>query len=192
MPVFVPVLLGSSRIGRRSGHVANFIFNALRERQGAATELFDLAEYEFPLMVQRFEDMLEPPVLLAKLRQGLRGADGLIIVAPEYKNGYPGVLKNALDYFEAGILNRKPVGIATVSSGGFGGLNCLAQLRLVCLAMGGLPIPAAFPVSRVKEKSNETGRLVDESLAPKLGKFLDELIWFTEALANHAQTRSTA
>ena len=98
MPVFVPVLLGSSRIGRRSGHVANFIINTLREKQGAATELFDLAEYEFPLMVQRFEDMLEPPVLLAKLRQGLRGADGLIIVAPEYKNGYPGVLKNALDY----------------------------------------------------------------------------------------------
>ena len=192
MPVYVPVLLGSSRVGRRSGHVANFIVNALHERQGAATELFDLAEYEFPLMAQRFEDMLEPPVLLAKLRQGLRGADGLIIVAPEYKNGYPGVLKNALDYFEAGILNRKPVGIATVSSGGFGGINCLAQLRLVCLAMGGLPIPAAFPVSRVKEAFSETGELVDEGLTRKLGKFLDELIWFTEALATHSRIEPTA
>lgn len=156
------------------------------------TKLLDLADYDFPLMEQRFEDMLEPPPGLSKLRQQLCKADGLIIVSPEYKNSYPGVLKNALDYFEAGILNRKPVGIATVSSGGFGGINCLAQLRLVCLAMGGVPIPAAFPVSRVKEAFGETGELVDQGLTPKLGKFLDELIWYTEALATHSRTKPTS
>jgi len=133
------------------------------------------------------EDTLDPPPQLSRLHHQLCKADGLIIVAPEYKNGYPGVLKNALDYFEAGILNHKPVGIATVSSGGFGGLNCLAQLRLVCLAMGGVPIPAAFPVSRVKKAFSETGELLDEGLTTKLGKFIDELIWYTEALSNHRQ-----
>ncbi len=189
MQVYAPVLLGSCRIGRRSGHVADLIVRTLRVRTGVATELFDLAEYEFPLMKQRLEEMHEPPALLARLRQQLCEADGLIIVAPEYKNGYPGVLKNALDYLEAGILSRKPVGIATVSSGGFGGLNCLAQLRLVCLAMGGLPIPATFPVSRVQEAFSETGELVDKGLTPKLGKFIDELIWYTEALAIHGQTQ---
>ena len=82
-----------------------------------------------------------------------------MIVAPEYKNGYPGSLKNAFDYLPAGILRRTPVGIVTVSSGGFGGLNCLAQLRLVCLAMGGVPIPVALPVSRVDEAFDEPVRL---------------------------------
>lgn len=188
----MPVLLGSSRIGRRSGHVANFIVSALRDREGVATELLDLAEYEFPLMVQRFEDLREPPPNLEKFRRQLVAADGLMIVSPEYKNGYPGVLKNALDYMEAGIFTRKPVGIATVSSGGFGGLNCLAQLRLVCLAMGGLPIPATFPVSRVKDALSDTGTLVDERLTPKLKTFIDEFLWYTEALKNYGQTKSPA
>ena len=106
-----------------------------------------------------------------------------MIVAPEYKNGYPGSLKNAFDYLPAGILRRKPIGIVTVSSGGFGGLNCLAQLRLVCLAMGGVPIPVAFPVSRVDEAFDEPGALRDPKLAARVGPFLDELIWYTRALA---------
>ena len=46
-------------------------------------------------------------------------ADALIIVAPEYNNGYPGVLKNALDYLLPEY-ERKPIGIVTVSAGGFG------------------------------------------------------------------------
>ena len=66
-----------------------------------------------------------------------------MIIAPEYKNGYPGSLKNALDYLRPEVFRRKPIGIVTVSAGGFGGINCLAQLRLVCLAMGEVPIPTS-------------------------------------------------
>ena len=107
-----------------------------------------------------------------------------MIVAPEYKNGYPGSLKNAIDYLEAGILRRKPIGIVTVSSGGFGGLNCLAQLRLVCLALGGVPIPVTLPVSKVDEAFDELGSLRDPKLAARVSPFLDELIWYTLALAH--------
>ena len=105
-----------------------------------------------------------------------------MIVAPEYKNGYPGSLKNAFDYLEAGILRRKPIGIVTVSSGGFGGLNCLAQLRLVCLALGGVPIPVTLPVSRVEDALDEQGGLRDPKFAAQASTFLDELVWYTEAL----------
>src|SRR5262249_15685271 len=101
----------------------------------------------------------------------------------EYKNGYPGALKNAFDFLNPGVFRRKPIGIITVSSGGFGGLNCLAQLRLICLAMGGGPIPAALPGSRVDEGFDEQGALRDEKLAARVGPFLDELLWYTKALA---------
>ena len=131
---------------------------------------------------------VRPPGAI-ELSTKLTRADGLLIVAPEYKNGYPGSLKNALDYLEAGILRRKPIGIVTVSSGGFGGLNCLAQLRLVCLAMGGVPIPATLPVSRVDEAFDERGGLRDPKLAARLGPFLDELIWYTLALARQRAAR---
>ena len=75
------------------------------------------------------------------------------------------------------------IGIVTVSSGPFGGLSCLAQLRLVCLAMGGVPIPVVFPVSSVESAFDEAGIPLDSRLEDRRRQFLDELIWYTRALA---------
>jgi NAD(P)H-dependent FMN reductase len=179
----IPVLLGTIRAGRRSGDVARLVRDELGRRDGITTHLIDLAEYDFPVMRERLSQAERPPGGLREFSAALARADGLAIVAPEYKNGYPGALKNAFDYLDAGILRRKPIGIATVSSGGFGGLNCLAQLRLVCLAMGGVPIPVPFAVSRVNEAFDEQGQPRDPGLAARLGPFLDELIWYTRATA---------
>jgi NAD(P)H-dependent FMN reductase len=181
----IPVLLGTSRVGRRSAHVARLLLGEVESRGGIDTELIDLADLDLPVMRYRLGDTDSPPSGLIELSTKLTRADSLLIIAPEYKNGYPGSLKNALDYLRPGIFRRKPIGIVTVSSGGFGGLNCLAQLRLVCLAMGGVPIPAAFPVSRVDEGFDEQGGLRDPRLAARLGPFLDELVWYTQALLRH-------
>ena len=132
----IPVLLGTIRAGRRSAHVARLILGRLEGRDEVATALIDLADLDLPVMRHRLGESDAPPPGAVGLSEQLSRADGLVIVAPEYKNGYPGSLKNAFDYLPAGILRRKPIGIVTLSSGGFGGLNCLAQLRLICLAMG--------------------------------------------------------
>jgi NAD(P)H-dependent FMN reductase len=179
----IPVFLGTSRVGRRSAHVARMLLGELENRGGIDTELIDLADLDLPIMRHRLGETECTPPGAVDLSTKFTRSDGMLIVAPEYKNGYPGSLKNAFDYLEAGILRRKPIGIVTVSSGGFGGLNCLAQLRLVCLAMGGVPIPASLPVSRVNEAFDESGGLRDPKLAARLGPFLDELIWYTQALA---------
>ena len=109
-------------------------------------------------------------------------ADSLIIVSPEYNNGYPGVLKNALDYLLPEY-ERKPVGIVTVSAGGFGGINCLAQLRLVTIGMGAVPIPENLSVSRVHDSFQEDGTPNDAAYEKRAAAFLDEVLWFTEAIA---------
>jgi NAD(P)H-dependent FMN reductase len=179
----IPVLLGTIRSGRRSAHVARLLLGRVEGRGEVRTALIDLADLDLPVMRHRLGEAVDAPSGALALSEELGRADGLLIVAPEYKNGYPGSLKNAFDYLPAGILRRKPVGIATVSSGGFGGFNCLAQLRLVCLAMGGVPIPVALPVSRVDEAFDEGGGLHDPKLAPRAGPFLDELVWYTRALA---------
>jgi NAD(P)H-dependent FMN reductase len=149
------------------------------------SQLIDLAVLDLPVMRQRLGDTESSPLGAIDLCEKLTAADGLLIVAPEYKNGYPGALKNALDYLPAGILKRKPIGIVTVSSGGFGGLNCLAQLRLVCLAMGGIPIPVTLPISHVDETVDQEGGVRDPKLAARIGPFLDELVWYAEALLEH-------
>ncbi len=184
MKLYIPVLLGTTRTERHSVRVARFIVKKLGEYEKVKTELMDLADYDIPPLEQRLDQMPHPPSGLRAFSDSLRRADGLLIVAPEYKNAYPGVLKNAFDYLERDVFRRKPIGICTVSSGRFGGINCLTQLRLVCLAMGGLPVPAKFPISKVQEVFDADGNPRDPSLEKKLDTFLGELQWYTEAVVN--------
>jgi NAD(P)H-dependent FMN reductase len=157
MKLYIPVLLGSIRVGRQSVHVANLVFNRLGDHTNVRTELLDLADYPFPALEYRMDQSKDPPTGLAEFSNNLIRANGILIVAPEYKNGYPGSLKNALDYLEAGAFRYTPIGICTVSSGGFGGLYCLSQLRMVCSALGGIAIPGMFSVSWVQDAFDRNG-----------------------------------
>ncbi|QEH38545.1 FMN-dependent NADPH-azoreductase [Aquisphaera giovannonii] len=179
----LPVLVGSVREGRRSIHVARHVGDALARREGIEAGLIDLSEFDLPILIERPQQADRPPPGYEPFQSRLRAADGLVIVSPEYKGGIPGVLKNALDHLEPGVFRRRPIGIVTVSAGGLGGVGCLAQLRQVCLSMGGLPIPVALPVSEVEALFDERGDAVDDRLARRLGPFLDELIWYVGATA---------
>ena len=149
---------------------------------GVTSPLLDLSELDFPIMERRLADMADPPPGLGQFSATIAAADALMIVTPEYKNGYPGSLKNALDYLVAGILRRKPVAICTVSSGGFGGINCLAQLRLVILAMGGLPIPEALPISNVRSVFAANGTLLKPGFDADARSLVTNLCWYARRL----------
>jgi NAD(P)H-dependent FMN reductase len=144
-------------------------------------EILDLAEYELPMIEERLRFRDDPPRQALEFSGKLSRADALVIVTPEYNNSYPGVLKNCLDYFKHEY-TRKPVGIVTVSVADFGGVNCLAQLRLVTLAMSAFPIPASLPIPKIEERLSEDGTPIDNVLIAKAEIFLNELIWFTEAI----------
>jgi NAD(P)H-dependent FMN reductase len=154
----------------------------MRRREQIETELLDLLEYDFPIMEERLRFTETPPPGLREFGDKIARADALVIVTPEYNNGYPGVLKNALDYLLPEY-QRKPIAIVTVSAGGFGGINCLAQLRLVALGMGAIPIPASLPVSRVQDSFDDEGNPLDASYEKRAASFIDEVLWFAEAIA---------
>jgi len=182
-PLNIPIVLGSIRIGRKSRTVALFIHSRMAGDPRFISDFLDLGEHHFPMMEERLSEMAVPPPGLQEFSKKLEEADGPLIVSPEYKGGIPGVLKNAFDYLKPGILRRKPVGVCTVSAGGFGGLNCLTQLRLTILALGGLPIPDSLPVSRVEDFFDETGQPRDQKWPIQLNRFLDELLFYSGALA---------
>ena len=183
MPSFyIPVILGSTRRGRQSPKVARFIAERMRRSGKIETEILDLLEYNFPMMEERLRLRDDPPPRLREFAQRISRADAVIIVSPEYNSGYPGVLKNALDYLLPEF-KRKPIGIVTVSGGSFGGLSCLAQLRQVTLALGAFPIPASLPVSRVQDSFDEAGNPRDPAYEKRAESFLSELLWFAEAVA---------
>ena len=191
MAYYIPILVGSTRRERQSIKVARFVLARLQARKGVATELLDLLEYNFPIMEERLHRRDDPPPRLREYGEKIGRADSLIIVTPEYNNGYPGVLKNALDYLLPEY-ERKPIGIVTVSAGGFGGINCLAQLRLVALGMGALPIPENLSVSRVHDTFNEDGTPNDPAYEKRAAAFLDEVLWFAEAITDRKAKEKAA
>lgn len=77
---------------------------------------------------------LDPlPNIVVSLKSAISGADGMIIVTPEYNYSVPGVLKNAIDWASrpgyASVLKDKPVFIASVSGGALGGVRAQAHLK---------------------------------------------------------------
>lgn len=66
------------------------------------------------------------PEAVARLKDAIAAADGLLLATPEYNNGVPGVAKNAIDWLSrpasdiARVFGGKPVAIAGASPGGFG------------------------------------------------------------------------
>ena len=187
MKPYIPILLGTYRKGRQSLKVAQWILARMQDRDRLKTELIDLETYQLPILEERFDHMEQPPSNLQLFCERLSQADGVLIVAPEYKGSYPGILKNALDYLPSQAWQHKPVGICTVSASQFGGINCLAQLRLLSLALGGLPIPDPFPIPQVREMFDEQGQVRDVRLNAELDDFINALLWYTEALVNKRQ-----
>ncbi|MGH9388925.1 MAG: NADPH-dependent FMN reductase, partial [Vicinamibacteria bacterium] len=90
-PLSIPVILGTTRRGRMSAHVARFVTNELSKRPGVATELIDIAE--MPLPIDGAGDEIKDPAFSQKMEN----ADGLVVVAPEYNHSFPGLLKHVLD-----------------------------------------------------------------------------------------------
>jgi NAD(P)H-dependent FMN reductase len=187
----IPILLGSTRRNRESLKVARFVHRRTSERLNVRTELIDLLKLEIPMMEERIRFRDDSPPAATVLGRKISDSDSIMIVTPEYNNGYPGVLKNALDYLLPEY-KRKPFGIVTVSNGKFGGLNCLAQLRLVSLGMGAFPVPARFPVSKVQDSFDDDGNPLLPELEKQFTRFLDEFLWFTEAIVDRKKKEPIA
>jgi len=179
----IPIILGTTRKNNQSQNVAQYLHQKLSEFPNVNTQILDLGEAQFPILEERLEQMSEPPIVLTEWIKILKNATAIIIVAPEYKNAYPGSLKNFLDLLPAGIFRYKPIGISSISAGQYGGANCLAQLRLVCLSLAGLPIPDRLMISGVTQAFDENGDFKDEKTVLIADKFLKELLKYTQGLA---------
>src|SRR2546427_12252459 len=115
--LFIPVILGTVRQGRRSLSVARLRASELSRRPGIETELIDVAR--LPLRVDDAGEATKDPTFASQMNR----ADALVVVSPEYNHGYSGLLKHVLDSCLKEYVH-KAVGIVGVSAaprGGAGG-----------------------------------------------------------------------
>jgi NAD(P)H-dependent FMN reductase len=108
-------------------------------------------------------------------------ADALIIVAPEYNHGYPGLLKHVLDTNLKEYIH-KAVGICGVSAGPFGGTRVIQNLLPVMRELGLVTIFWDGNFSNVQNIFDESGTLLEEAYIRRLDKFLKELVWMAKVL----------
>jgi NAD(P)H-dependent FMN reductase len=174
-PLFIPVILGTSRRGRFSEHVASFVLGELGKRAGVETELVDIREINLPT-TDAGEDIKDPKFSATVMR-----ADALILVVPEYNHGYPGLLKHVLDTNLKEYIH-KAVGICGVSAGGLGGTRVIQNLLPVMRELGLVMIFWDGHFSGVQKLFDESGRILDSAYARRLEKFFKELIWMATVL----------
>lgn len=173
--MFIPVILGTSRQGRMSEHVANFVVGEVAQRDGIETQLIDIRNIPLPT-TDAGESIKDPQFSAAIMR-----ADALILVVPEYNHGYPGLLKHVLDTNLKEYIH-KAVGICGVSAGPFGGTRVIQNLLPVLRELGLVTIFWDGNFSNVQQLFDDSGKLLDEAYIQRLDKFLKELLWMAKVL----------
>jgi NAD(P)H-dependent FMN reductase len=175
-PVFVPVILGTSRQGRRSEPAAHFVFEEVSKREDMMTELIDIRKIR--LSIDDAGEALKDSEFSATVRR----ADGLILVVPEYNHSFPGLLKHVLDTNLEEYIH-KAVGVCGVSAGPFGGARMIQSLLPVLRELGLVTIFSDVYFGMAgKLFDPASGRITDPAYVGRLKKFVDELIWMARAL----------
>jgi NAD(P)H-dependent FMN reductase len=174
-PIFIPVILGTTRQGRASENVARFVLEEVAKREGVETLLVDIRE--IPLSTLDAGEAIKD----AKFSETVARADALVIVTPEYNHGYPGLLKHVLDTNLKEYIH-KAVGVCGVSAGGFGGTRVIENLLPVLRELGLVTIFWDGNFSSARKLFDANGKLLDQAYVKRMDQFLKELVWMAKVL----------
>lgn len=122
MKLKIGIILGSTRQGRVSPQVGEWVKGIADQRGDAEYEIVDIAEYKLPFLGEGTGD--EPG--LAAWNEKIANLDGFVFIVQEYNHSLTGALKNALDSAREPWFN-KAAGI--VSYGSTGGARAAEHLR---------------------------------------------------------------
>src|SRR6516162_7277628 len=123
-------------------------------------------------------DNQPPPTAVAQFRSQLLKSCGVIIAAPEYAHGVPGVLKNALDWLvSSGELYEKPVALFSASPRGSYAQASLTETLNVMMAR---VVPeACISVPLLGRNLDESGIIAEAEISSAVRSALAR---FTDAI----------
>jgi NAD(P)H-dependent FMN reductase len=190
MPLLMPVILGSVRSDRQGLKAARFIIRYL-ENRGHEAPLVDPLELKLPLLDRMYKEYPkgEAPETLERLAELFRRADAFVVVSGEYNHSIPPGLSNTLDHFLEEY-SWRPSAIVCYSGGRFGGVRAAMQLRAMLCELGMPSIPSLLPIPEIGKTLDPEGNPQQPWLDKSAGRFVDELVWYAEAL-RHQRTEGT-
>ncbi|BBK30423.1 FMN reductase [Allostella humosa] len=127
------------------------------------------------------------PAAVTAFKAAITGADGLLLVTPEYNNGIPGVFKNAIDWASrpasdiGRVFGGRPVAVIGASPGGFGTILAQNDWLPVLRTLGTRPWHGGrLMAAQAGKLFDAGGALVDEPMRGRLAQFMAGFVAFVE------------
>jgi chromate reductase len=144
---------------------------------------------DLPMYNQDNEGNLPPEV--ARFKDEVATADGVLIVTPEHNRSMPTVLKNAIDWgarpYGKSVWPGKPGFITGTSPGAISTALVQANLRTVMLGLGMTLLGGESYIQFKPNLVDDAGNVTDESTKTFLQGFVDRFATLVERLAPAAQ-----
>lgn len=155
------------------------LLRAAAELVPAGTEVEIASIAGIPLYDGDLESERGLPDAVTTLKERIAGADGLLLVTPEYNNSMPGVFKNAIDWLTRPakdiprVFGDKPVAIMGATPG-MGGTRLSQSAWLAVLHTLGTRTWSGkqLHVAGASQVFDAEGRLVDEKIKKLLSEFM--------------------
>lgn len=135
--------------------------------------LHDIPLYNYDVEIQGI------PESVARLKEVIAEADGLLIATPEYNNSVPGVTKNAIDWLSrppadiARVFRGKPVAVMGASPGRFGTVLAQDAWLSILRTLSTRPwFGERLGVSQAAEMFDANGQLVNDRARGLLRDFV--------------------
>src|SRR5512145_3435052 len=172
---------GSTRRGSLNSALLRVI--AAQMPQGAELRIESIAS--IPLYNADEEAKRGIPEPVARLKDLIAAADGLLLATPEYNNSLPGVAKNAIDWLSrppadiGRVFGGKRVAIAGASPGGFGTVLSQNAWLPVFKTLGAeLWSGGRLLVSRAGSVFDANGDITDAATRDSVAKFVEGFVAF--------------
>ena len=154
--------------------------------EGATLEIFELDG--IPGFNQ--DDEQNPPAKVVELKKGVRAADALLFVTPEYNYSVPGVLKNAIDWasrpYGDNAWEGKPAAIMGASIGNIATARAQYHLRQIFVFLNVLAInQPEVMIGNAAERFDEDGNLTDDTTKEYIRRLLQTLVEWTQRIQPH-------
>src|SRR5260221_10441862 len=176
--LYIPIIEGTTRPKRESIKVARFILGVAQTIPDVESEIIDPTNFNLPF------DGRDPENSDPRWTAITARTNAFFIVAPEYNHSYSGSLKRFMDV-EFNNYMHKPVALAGVSSGPWGGVRAIEALLHPLKAMGLIVMQKDVQFPMVEKLFDEQGKMIPdkvEKYTERVKNSYQELIWLASRL----------
>jgi chromate reductase, NAD(P)H dehydrogenase (quinone) len=184
------VIVGSNRRDSINRKLAQGLARLGADKFDAALVRID----DLPMFNQDNENNL--PAEVARFKNELASADGILIVTPEHDRSIPALLKNAIDWgarpHGKNSWGGKPIFITGTSPGAIGSALAQQHLRSVMVGLGATLLGGEAFITFKPNLVDDQGNISDESTRKFLQGFLDRFASLVGRLKPAAERSAAA